>query len=198
MENHQEIAPAPDNPAGIIPKYILDILGKPSLLETEVLAEYDVLRFRIAETVDPKDAIEWIWVADVAQLQWEIYRLRGIRDRIFEREIARGLVDFVEEILEADPYSYSVEIRRDSLVRKWNSDKPADREKFLMFLEEHGVDLTDLHAVIYHNHLDEFTKLEGLIADFGRRRDSVLREIERRRYTVARRLRAVLDAELEI
>ncbi len=59
------------------------------------------------------------------------------------------------------------------------------------------MDLPQIYAEVYRKRLDEFSELEGLITNLGRRRDSVLREIERRRDTVARRLRDVTDAEFE-
>ena len=198
MGKHRVILAAATSPAEVISADIVNFLGEPSLLRTEVAADYDALLLRLAETVKPKDAIEWIWVADVAHLVWEMRRLRGMREGIIERETAQGLADVVENILSFDNIWETSSFIRDRLVSRWNSGKPEQRQKVEEFLASKGVDFSQVYAVIYHKHLDEFTKLEGLIANLGRRRDSVLREIERRRDAVARRLRDVTDAEFEI
>ncbi len=198
MGKHQVVVAAATSPAEVIPADYVDFLGEPSLLRTEVRAEFDALLHRLAETVKPKDAVEWIWVADVTQLVWEMRRLRGMREGIIERETAQGLADVAENILSFDNTWDKSAFIRDRLVSPWNSGKPQQRQIVEELLASKGVDFSQVHAVIYHKHLDEFTKLEGLIANLGRRRDLILREIERRRDTVARRLRDVTEAEFEI
>jgi len=197
MGKHSDIVGAAARPARVLPKYLSETIGRPSLLETEVAADYDNLLFRLAETVDPRTAVEWIWIADVADLVWEMRRFRDMRARIIERETTRGLGDFLREILDTDPYIVDVEREKDILVEHWNSGDSNRRRNVLKFLEARGVDLSDIHAVIYYKHLDKFAKVEALITNLGRRRDSVLREIERRRDNIARRLRDMTDAEFE-
>ncbi len=198
MGKHEAVVTAAISPALAVPEDVVDFIGKPSLLQTEVAADFDALLLRLAETVKPKDAVEWIWVADVAHLVWEMRRFRGMRDGIVERETALGLGNVVKDILSAD-YNFSEsKYIRERLVSHWNSGNLFRRRIVQRFLMRRGVDLPQVHAVVFRRRLDEFTKLEGLIANLGRRRDSVLREIERRRDTVARRLRDVTDAEFEI
>jgi len=192
-----DFAAAP-GPAQVISADIGDFLGKPSLLQTEVAAEYDVLLFRLAEAVKPEDPIEWIWVADVANLVWEMRRLRGMRDKVVERETAGWLGGLANDILSFDYDRDERNFIRNRLVSHWNSGNPFRRRIVQRFLTRRGVDLRQIPNVGYHVHLDEFSKLEGLITNLGRRRDSVLREIERRRDSVARRLRDVTDAEFKI
>ena len=198
MGKHEAVVTAAISPALAVPEDVVDFIGKPSLLQTEVAADFDALLLRLAETVKPKDAVEWIWIADVTHLIWEMRRLRGMRDGIVERETALGLGNVVKDILSAD-YNFSEsKYIRERLVSHWNSGNLFRRRIVQRFLMRRGVDLPQVHAVVFRRRLDEFTKLEGLIANLGRRRDSVLREIERRRDTVARRLRDVTDAEFEI
>ena len=198
MGKHEADVTAAISPALAVPEDVVDFIGKPSLLQTEVAADFDALLLRLAETVKPKDAVEWIWIADVTHLVWEMRRFRGMRDGIVERETALGLGNVVKDILSAD-YNFSEsKYIRERLVSHWNSGNLFRRRIVQRFLMRRGVDLPQVHAVVFRRRLDEFTKLEGLIANLGRRRDSVLREIERRRDTVARRLRDVTDAEFEI
>ena len=198
MGKHQAIVAAAASPAEVIPTDMAEFIGKPSLLETEVAADYDALLHRLAGTVKPKDAVEWIWIRDVADLVWEMRRLRGLRDGIVERRTGQGLRGVADSILSADYDWIELDTIKDRLVSHWNSGNPFQRRIVQRFLARRGVDFSQVHAAVYHAHLDELTKLEGLIANLGRRRDSILREIERRRDTVARRLRDVTDAEFEI
>ncbi len=198
MGKHQVVVAAATRPAEVLPTDIADFIGKPSLLETEVAADYDALLHRFAETVKPKDAIEWIWVADVTHLVWEMRRLRGLRTVIIERRTARALDDLVREILGADYDWDERHFMEERLELHWKSADPYRRQIVQRFLMRKGVDLRQVHALVSSRCLEEFSELESLIANLGRRRDSVLREIERRRDTVARRLRDVTDAEFEI
>ncbi len=194
----EAVVAATTGPAEIIPADIVDFIGKPSLLGTEVRADYDALFHRLAETVKPKDAIEWILIKDVADLVWESRRLRRIREGIVERETGQGLADIAEINLSCDHNWHERREIGERLVSDWNSGKPQLRQMVREFLIERGVEFSQVHAAVYHKHLGDLTKLEGLIANLGRRRDSVLREIERRRDTVARRPRDVTDAEFEV
>ncbi len=182
----------------VIPSDIADFIGNPSLLGTEIQADFEALFYRLAGAVKPNDAVEWIWVADVTDLVWEIRRLRGMRDGIVERETAGALGDVVLDILSGDYDHDKMFEFRDRLVSHWNSGNAFRRQIVQRFLMKRGVDFSQIHAEVYRRRLDELAKLEVLIANLGRRRDSVLREIERRRDTVARRLRDVTDAEFEI
>jgi len=61
-----------------LPAKIRALLGKPPLLANEDPSDYDALLNELAREVKPKDIIEWLWVKDVADLTWEIMRLRRI------------------------------------------------------------------------------------------------------------------------
>jgi len=62
-----------------VPAKIHALLGKPPLLANEDLSHYDALLNELARAVKPKDIIEWLWVKDVADLTWDILRLRRIK-----------------------------------------------------------------------------------------------------------------------
>jgi hypothetical protein len=62
-----------------LPAKIRALLGKPPLLANEDLSDYNALLNELAREVKPKDFIEWLWVKDIADLTWEIIRLRRIK-----------------------------------------------------------------------------------------------------------------------
>ena len=187
-------------PLQAIPVGITDVIGKPPLLPTENASEYDALLLQLADAVDPQDLVDWIWISDITSLAWEMRRLRNLRDRLLENHLVDCLADvLLDGLYEEDEYEYCKWAdARDRLVAHWNSNSASRREVIFRLLRKKGLDLSHVYAAVYQRHLDNFSKLEGLIANLGRRRDSVLREIERRRETIARRLRDVTEAEFKI
>src|SRR5207244_11663534 len=82
------------NPFPAPSPYDLACLGPPALLEGEDAAGYDELLGRISGTLKPADPLEQIWVRDVVDLVWEIFRLRRLKAALM-REAAYEGVDKV-------------------------------------------------------------------------------------------------------
>ena len=61
---------------------------QPPLLEGEDEADYEQLRHRICAAVKPLDIFEEIFVADIINLEWEIWRWRRLKWSLIR---ARGL-----------------------------------------------------------------------------------------------------------
>src|SRR5262245_43720448 len=75
-----------ETPLRCVPADIEALFGDPPLLSTEDPARYRDMLDRFAESIAPKNIIEWLWVKDVADLSWEIPRLRRYRALFIERE----------------------------------------------------------------------------------------------------------------
>jgi hypothetical protein len=54
------------------------IFGPPPILEGEVARAYNKLLARVSTEVMPQDILEEIWVRDVVDLTWEIFRWRKL------------------------------------------------------------------------------------------------------------------------
>src|SRR5262249_49119151 len=54
-------------------------LGPPPLFEGEDAAAYDELSARIAGAMEPADIFEEIWVRDIVDCDWEVFRLRRLQ-----------------------------------------------------------------------------------------------------------------------
>ena len=123
--------------------------------------------------VDPKDMIEWWWVKDMTDHTWEIRRLRRFK------------VLFVE--LQRD---------RTHENQKMQATVGLDEDE-----EPEPVPLPDSEKDSAEFYLiDRYKGVDRLIASAELRRDRTLREIERRRENLARRLRnassEMVDGEL--
>jgi hypothetical protein len=181
-----------------VPDDIIGIVGKPALLPTEDPSEYDALLLQLARAVGPSDIVEWIWISDLASLVWEMRRLRDLRERLVENHTAEGLDElFHEDLDDIVKYLENEEVKQ-RVIADWKSNDPFRREVVDRLLRKKGFDLSNVYAAVFEQRLDEIAKLESLIASLGRRRDSVLREIERRREAVGRRLRDVTDGDFKV
>ena len=62
-----------------------EVFGRPPLLGDEKQADYDEMYDGISDAVKPADFLERIWVCDIADLTWEIFRFRGYKADLIEK-----------------------------------------------------------------------------------------------------------------
>ena len=94
-------------PALTIPAEIRTLLGEPPLLISEDPSAYDALLATFAATVRPEDCIEWIYVKDCVDLNWEIRRIRQAKAGIIDVTRKEALRSILESILEEDDLEFS-------------------------------------------------------------------------------------------
>jgi len=73
---------------------------RPPLLNEEDPIEYWILVLQFIMHVSPKAIIEWIWLKDVVDLTWEIWRLRRARAAFVRRLPAWA--EYVQALLDED------------------------------------------------------------------------------------------------
>jgi hypothetical protein len=73
-----------------------DLLGPPAIVEGEDEARYDRLLAGIVQTVQPVDVLEWIWVRDIVDQQWELLRYRSAKAEYINATKDQPFVDFSE------------------------------------------------------------------------------------------------------
>jgi hypothetical protein len=158
---------------------------KAALLPEEDPAEYEGLRARFVAAVEPRDAIEELWVDDVAELTYEMRRLRHIRMRI----VALARPEALERL--------SAETKPRRLAVAWSEGRDAEEYAILTQMKPTPEDIT---AKAFELRLAAVERISGMIAQAETRRNIALREIDRRRDALAARLRtaaAIEDAEFE-
>src|SRR5215213_5054458 len=55
---------------------VIQLLGTPALTSGEKLEDYNIFLLELAKELRPTSLTEWLMVAEVAQLQWIMRRLR--------------------------------------------------------------------------------------------------------------------------
>lgn len=159
------------------------LLGPPPLLEGEDFAAYTTLHDRIIAAVEPKDALEEIWIRDVVDLLWETLRLRRLKMDLMASAAHQGLDRLLTPLVEWS--------RRKRLVEGWAiRDRDAVRE-VKSIIGEAGLDERAIHAQTLSAKLDTFERIDRLIMQAEARRNAALREIDRHRDVLAQRLRDV-------
>ena len=67
------------------------IFGPPPILEGEDAQAYNELLASISGAVKPSDTIEELWVCDIVDLTWEIFRYRRIKTNFLADELRATL-----------------------------------------------------------------------------------------------------------
>src|SRR5262245_58510789 len=209
------------NQIGTVPKpaaqalSCLPIFGPPPLLKGEDTAAYDDLLMRVSGHLKPSDIFEEIWVREIADLIWESLRWRRQLACFLALAIARVLERILKPVAENQPVVLSdtscsgiLKAARASLnagstlAANWAVGDPAAIERVKELLASAGLTMDHVIAQATASELDKIERFNRLIASAQRRRDALLREIERRRASFAQRLRAevpkIENAEFEI
>jgi hypothetical protein len=203
-ENSPETAP---ETGAVIPPEIRELLGPAPLLRGEDPARYAGILAQLAAAVRPRDFVEWIWVRDLVDLGWEAARARAAKTaRIaMERRRAMEALWFAQYTSDLDAYPSMKSDSNAALELIFAGDWPDEVAYFHFVLKERfGLAPTAVDDVAYALALADIEKLQRLIDNAGARRDAILREIDRRRESLARRLRQaaaeldeIIDAEFE-
>ena len=154
----------------------------------------DAIAFRqffdtVRKTINPKDPFEDIWVEDLVHHNWEIRRLRLIKESLIECSLYRGL----ERILK--PIAGLIEASK--ISEGWQAKRPDDIEEVRLLFEESGLDMGMVRAETVALRINEIEKIEHRIASAEHRRDRALRDIECHRFGFGERLKAEANKLIE-
>ncbi len=194
----------PPAPEFSIPDDIRKVMMDGFLTSFEDAKAYEQLVLLFAQDVRPDGHIEWLWVKDVADCTWDIYRARrskaaclalGRKDAI--RAIQKAYLPDSKFASEASLMESEDEVD-DIFQRLEPGNEPAmdgsdDFGSFPMMLHRFGLTENSLQDVAYSNLLAKMEAFDRLIDNAMGRRDSVLREVDRRR-EMGRRMRQAIQA----
>jgi hypothetical protein len=159
------------------------LLGPPPLLEGEDASAYHTLKFRILSAVQPEDAIEEMWVRDIVDLLWETARLRRFKTKLMSVAAHQGLKSLLRHRIAFESSEH--------LAQGWARRDPAIVKDVKQNLRSVGLDEEAIAAQTLADQRDMFEKIDRMIMQTEARRHVVLREIDRRRDALARRLREI-------
>ena len=173
------------NPSDVLE--LSDLLGPPPLLPSENVADYEALSARVIAAAKPTDAIEHLYVRDAVDLQWELMRLRHLKSRFLVSSASVGLYKLMD-----DRMNY---VRDDPNYKSWIKNEPQGIKNIKSMLADWGLGEADIYAQTLAKKIDEFERIDRLAASAEARRNAALRELERHREAVGRRLRNAIATE---
>jgi hypothetical protein len=157
------------------------LLGPVPLLEGEDASAYEALKRQIRSAVAPNDIIEEIWVRDVLDLLWETMRLRRLKAKLMRAAAHEGLDKLLRPLTEI--FGHQV------LISGWARRDRESVKEVNALLKQAGLDQEAIAAQTLAVKLDAFERIDHMIMQTEARRNMILREIDRHRDALARRLR---------
>jgi hypothetical protein len=138
-----------------MPKEFERFFDLPAMVGEEKHRDYFDFFSAIADAIKPTDLLDWIWISDFVEAEWDIRRNRRIKVETIKLKVANIEVANIE-----DPY---------------------------------------LLAKVFVKYGKEIDPIDRRIAAGEKKRDGILREIYRRRESLARKLEKacsdIIDAE---
>jgi hypothetical protein len=159
------------------------VLGPALLIGGESGDAYDDLLARIRATVAPADMLEEIWVRDVADLAWEVARLRRIKANLVRACSHEGLTTALRS-LEVRNYSF--------IAGRWLAGDAEAAQMVNAALAAAGLTIDSVTALTVSERIDQIERIEKMTNAAEERRDGMLRELEMRRAKLAARLKLAL------
>src|SRR5713226_6829156 len=75
--------------------------GPPPLIAGERSAGYDELLARVCETLQPSDVLEHIWIRDIVDLAWDVFRLRRLKVGLMSAAAHEGMAQVLEPLVDS-------------------------------------------------------------------------------------------------
>ena len=191
-----------------MPPQIREALGPAPLTAGEDSTLYERMLTEMAIAVAPRDFVEWIWVRDLVDLAWEAARARAAKAVHLQMTKRQGVMALLETCrLGGPPATLEQLTARDGLQHRADRIVRSNETELGGFSDELqalGLDSRAMAGAAYFAALNGLERLQRMVDLADARRDAALREIDRRRDSLARRARAgvervdeVIDAEFE-
>ena len=162
------------------------VLGPAILVAGESSEAYDGLHARIRAVVEPADMLEEIWVRDVTDLAWEVSRLRRIKAHLMQACAHEGVAKALSHLRVGNNHHI--------IARRWFAGDAEAAQIVNSAFAEAGLTADTVTALTVSERIDEIERIELMTIAAERRRDGMLRELERRRESLAVKLQRALHA----
>jgi hypothetical protein len=162
------------------------IAGPPPLTasERERAAGYDELLARMIETLQPSDVLEHIWIRDVVDEAWEVFRLRRLKVDLMTAATWEGMAKVLEPWVSHPEEAGKMWARRDrETVQRAEAALAAS-----------GWTADHVAARTFALKIAELERISRMLESAEGRRNAALREIDLHRAKLAVRLRHTLQA----
>jgi hypothetical protein len=170
----------------------LGFLGPAPLLKGEDQSQYNQLLETVSGTVQPTDIFEQFWVRHIADLMWEVRRYRRVITQLIDVSDQPGLEKLLGRLLQGKDFT-SAALRAQDLARRYALNEVGAVAEVDGLLESAGLGRNAFKAEAAALRTSEIERLNRLMMNAAARVNSTLRELERRRADLAKRLRRAMQ-----
>ena len=176
------------------------IFGKPALVGSEKLEDYDQLLLLVASAIKPTDPVGWLLTKDVADWHWEMRREQIVKTEIikhYQKKIVGELIKKIAPEGQIATVKYRT-FQADDDLTLWATD-PESRAEIDNALAAKGHAAEDILAQAYLRGCSQIDAIDRRIAGYERRRNNALKEEGLWNEGVRQRLKkvdtAIIDGE---
>ena len=181
---------APQNLSRVVPAEIADIFGHPPVLSTENRQAYDALMTQLALEWNPRNIIGWMFVRDITDISWEIFRHRRAIANLFAISFKTALRAVLTDVLPEFDCYHTVQ----GLAQAW-FEGPQEQEKVKSELAKYGLTAEAIVAQTYVLRRDELHELHRLLAVAEARRIGIIRSFNEYLAMSSLQQKPVVEAE---
>jgi hypothetical protein len=169
------------------------LLPMAPLLVTETADDYNAIRDALTHQIKPRGILDEIYVVEVADLNWEIQRLRRWKTAILNTAFVSALEGIFDKLLKRAGYGYleATNAARD-IAQRWFTNRQV-RKKGAKLLRQFKLDESAIEAEAFRNSSKAIELLDRLLASAEARRNKALRAITEYRSGLARQLEESSD-----
>jgi len=131
---------ARQNLSRVVPAEIADVFGHPPVLSTENRQAYDELMTRLTLEWKPRNITEWMFVCDITDISWEIFRHRRAIANLFAISFKTALRAVLNDVLPEEgckPWFDRYDTAK-GLSQAW-FEGPQEQEKVKVQLAKYGL-----------------------------------------------------------
>ena len=161
------------------------------LIAGENADDYNDLFRQLTGTLQPCDPIEAIWVRDVVDLVWEVFRLRRLKAYLIRSGAYQGLAQVLKPLVKWETH--------EELARAWSTGEAEAVETVRNALASAGHTVETVMAHTISARIEIIERMDRMTAMAEARRDNILHQLEQRQAALAKTLRGTIrrseDAE---
>lgn len=147
-----------------------ELLGPPALLFGENAYDFDRLLVEIRDALAPEDAIEDIWVRDIADLQWELLRLRRFRSAVLTAAGPDALEKLLRGFLRRQPDP--------ALIDGWTRRQSRALKQVEATLKSADLAEDAIAAQSFVSNIEIIAEFERMTFRLESRRNAIIRELD--------------------
>ena len=153
-----------------IPEEICILFGRVPVLSSK--RAYWSLVKSIADSIGPRDVMEWLCVKDLVDLTWNKFFYRGVVPGIIDVTRMQAVISILGSIL---PDPSSKDMRK--LASDWFNLGSDGRSMIVKLFREHGLDLSHVDAEAVRLNAQTLEQIERMLASMESRYRQVYRDI---------------------